>query len=136
MTPHPVIARVREIGEQATKGPWSTKINPNFGGITTNVFAPRANSPKSVASLVEAADARAIVLDRNLHETFVGVVEAAQQATDIIETADRRAEAADGPVGHVRDEMSDKEWRDLYRGLRAALDAWTQAATQEIGEGR
>lgn len=45
------------------------------------------------------------------------------RAITIIETADNRAMAADGPVGHVRDEMSDKEWRDLYVSLTKARSA-------------
>lgn len=45
------------------------------------------------------------------------------RAISIIETADNRAMAVDGPVGHVRDEMSDKEWRDLYKALVAARKA-------------
>jgi hypothetical protein len=32
----------------------------------------------------------------------------------IIEIADTRALAVDGPVSHVRDTMTDKEWRQLY----------------------
>lgn len=49
------------------------------------------------------------------------VARAAREAVRIIETADNRAMAADGPVSRTADEMSDKEWRDLYDGLRAAL---------------
>jgi hypothetical protein len=44
-------------------------------------------------------------------------------AERIIENADRRAGAADGPVNHVRDEMTDKEWRDLYRSIVKAREA-------------
>lgn len=32
----------------------------------------------------------------------------------IIEAADNRALAADGPVGHVRNELTATEWRDIY----------------------
>jgi hypothetical protein len=46
-----------------------------------------------------------------------------QRAMTIIETADNRAMAADGPVGHARDNMSDREWRDLYRSLEKAREA-------------
>lgn len=42
------------------------------------------------------------------------------EAVRIIELADYRALATDGPVGHVRDEMSDSEWRMLYLSLRRA----------------
>jgi hypothetical protein len=45
---------------------------------------------------------------------------ALDKAVGIIEVADARAEAADGPVGHVRDEMSDAEWRTLYVALHEA----------------
>ena len=43
--------------------------------------------------------------------------EALAKARSIIEMADVRAEAADGPVLHVRDTMTDGEWRELYRLL-------------------
>lgn len=43
-----------------------------------------------------------------------------RHAMAIIEAADLRAATADGPVLHVRDVMSDGEWRDLYRTLEAA----------------
>ena len=52
------------------------------------------------------------------------------RALEIIELADIRAMAADGPVTHVRDEMTDDEWRQLYlyivearRQLRQESDA-------------
>ena len=43
-----------------------------------------------------------------------------ERAIAIIEAADGRAAAADGPVGHVRDEMTDNEWRELYISLQKA----------------
>jgi hypothetical protein len=46
---------------------------------------------------------------------------AIERAIRIIEDADGRAVAADGPVNHVRDEMTDVEWRRLYRTLKGAL---------------
>jgi hypothetical protein len=49
------------------------------------------------------------------------------EAIQIIETADNRAMAADGPVSHVRDEMSDKEWRDLYVALVEAKEELEKA---------
>lgn len=45
------------------------------------------------------------------------------RALAIIEVADGRAAAADGPVGHVRDEMTDTEWRELYVALQEARAA-------------
>lgn len=39
-------------------------------------------------------------------------------AAEIIEVADNRALAADGPVSHCRDEMTDAEWRRLYRAVK------------------
>jgi hypothetical protein len=50
------------------------------------------------------------------------------KAIGIIEDADRRACAWDGDVGHVRDEMTDKEWRDLYRALVRAHKSLGQVA--------
>ena len=46
-------------------------------------------------------------------------------AWDVIEAADMRAAAADGPVLHVRDTMSDSEWRTLYVELTKARAALT-----------
>lgn len=43
-------------------------------------------------------------------------------AIDVIDTADNRAMAADGPVGHVRDEMNDGEWAQLYSSLVKAYE--------------
>lgn len=45
------------------------------------------------------------------------------EAMRIIELADQRALATDGPVGHVRDEMSDSEWRQMYKALSRAEQA-------------
>jgi hypothetical protein len=45
-----------------------------------------------------------------------------EQAIAIIDMADIRAAAADGPVNHVRDEMTDAEWRRLYVALQQAHD--------------
>lgn len=45
-----------------------------------------------------------------------------RSALDIIELADNRSMAADGPVGHVRDNMSDDEWRKLYVSLKKAYN--------------
>lgn len=50
------------------------------------------------------------------------------KAIDIIEIADIRASAADGPVAHVRDEMSDSEWRQLYLALVEARETLMQEA--------
>ena len=47
-------------------------------------------------------------------DMVVWMLERLDEAVGIIEAADRRAEAADGPVSHVRDEMTDAEWRRLY----------------------
>ena len=44
-----------------------------------------------------------------------------QRAVGIIEAADARCLAADGPVGHLRDEMTDHEWREMYVALTRAL---------------
>lgn len=41
-------------------------------------------------------------------------------AIGIVEVADNRAMAADGPVSHVRDEMSDAEWRQMYMAIVTA----------------
>lgn len=49
-----------------------------------------------------------------------------ENALSIIELADNRALATDGPVGHVRDEMSDQEWRSLYLSLESARDSLRQ----------
>lgn len=48
------------------------------------------------------------------------------EAMRIIELADQRALASDGPVGHVRDEMSDSEWRKMYRAISKAEQALQQ----------
>lgn len=45
-----------------------------------------------------------------------------REGLDIIEGADRRAEAVDGPVNHVRDEMTDDEWRKLYLAIKEAYE--------------
>lgn len=58
------------------------------------------------------------------------------EAIAIIEAADNRALATDGPVGHARDEMTDAEWRALYVALtaaRKALDA-EHATTARLRE--
>lgn len=51
---------------------------------------------------------------------------AAGDAIDIIEDVDNRAMAADGPVTPTRIEMTDEEFRQLYRDLRAALAGGTE----------
>jgi hypothetical protein len=43
-----------------------------------------------------------------------------REALLIIETADNRAMATDGPVSRTPDEMSDAEWRRLYKCLTTA----------------
>lgn len=64
-----------------------------------------------------------LLLVDDIHLVGSDVVAHLDRAIAIIDTADNRAMAADGPVGHVRDEMSDKEWRDLYVALTSARDA-------------
>ena len=44
-------------------------------------------------------------------------------ARAIIEAADARAAAVDGPVNHCRDEMTDAEWRKLYLAVKGPDDA-------------
>lgn len=39
------------------------------------------------------------------------------RAARIIEVADLRAAAVDGPVSHAREEMTDDEWRELYLAI-------------------
>lgn len=41
-----------------------------------------------------------------------------RQCCEIIDLATTRALAVDGPVGHVRDAMTNKEWRRLYETLK------------------
>lgn len=45
-----------------------------------------------------------------------------ETAIQIIETADNRAMAVDGPVSRAADEMSDAEWRQMYVALTQARD--------------
>jgi len=52
-------------------------------------------------------------------------------AREIIETADNRAAAVDGPVGHVRDMMSDREWFDLYHTIKEGTVAYRPETDEE-----
>lgn len=54
-------------------------------------------------------------------------LEEVQKAMGIIESADQRALAVDGPVGHVRDMMTDREWRDMYVALERAKERLQRA---------
>jgi hypothetical protein len=93
---------------------------------------------ETIARLVDEHDGRQLEVARLLglsHSTVevavlrararrgMRALAAVTRAIEIIETADTRCLAADGDVTHIRDEMSDAEWRDLYTTLKQAVDA-------------
>lgn len=61
-----------------------------------------------------------------------GLRAALDEAATLIETGENRAQAADGPVSHFRDELDDREWRRLW----LALSKVRALAREEADDGR
>ena len=61
------------------------------------------------------------------------LIAAAWKAAMLIEVADNRAMAADGPVSHVRLELDDQEWRDLYVAVDR-IRSWVEARAAAVSD--
>lgn len=101
-----------EVAEELT---WAWKVaddlDSNHGRWVILELADRLGFQLSLPPVNEP--------NNRLREQLAEAQERIERAVTIIETADNRAMATDGPVGHVRDEMSDDEWRQLYVALVA-----------------